>query len=45
MDTHPLKERDTVSGFSIICSPAKKMRVLEGPPYPETTPRFMERTQ
>lgn len=31
--------------LGIIVSPAKKMNVVEGPPYATSTPRFIERTQ
>ena len=30
--------------YAIIISPAKKMNVVEGPPYVEATPRFLEQT-
>ena len=32
-------------GFSIIVSPAKKMNVVEGPPFPTTEPILIERTK
>ena len=32
-------------GFRIIISPAKKMNVVEGPPWPATAPVFLERTR
>ena len=32
-------------GFSIIVSPAKKMNVVEGPPFPATEPILIERTK
>lgn len=31
--------------LALVLSPAKKMNEVEGPPYPEKTPRFIDRTE